>query len=304
MEIPGGAAGGSCNVLCGNWIASAAERFFNEGETGGMRRILAAFRADVVQGILKRWYVYALAVLAAVLFALDSRIQLKPIMERPGTLDLLAFMLRGAEKYIPGLQQNRFELSYGYLTIFGLLGLASGQYAARAWKERGRVYLLYYGRKSIWWIGKCIWNFCNIVLIYILLFLSVWTVAAVGGNAGMEIGPELEAASWWSLHPDRAALLLYIMGSGIITMTALSQFQMTLQILFVPVLGFLVYMAVLISSVYCLSPFLMGNSLMLLRTQLCTPDGVSFGQTVVVGICVWGFSVAAGALGIRKKDVL
>jgi hypothetical protein len=48
----------------------------------------------------------------------------------------------------------------------------------------------------------------------------------------------------------------------------------------------------------------MGNSLMLLRTQLCTPDGVSFGQTVVVGICVWGFSVAAGALGIRKKDVL
>ncbi len=84
-----------------------------------MRRILAAFRADVVQGILKRWYVYALAVLAAVLFALDSRIQLKPIMERPGTLDLLAFMLRGAEKYIPGLQQNRFELSYGKLTKIG-----------------------------------------------------------------------------------------------------------------------------------------------------------------------------------------
>ena len=38
-----------------------------------MRRILAAFRADVVQGILKRWYVYALAVLAAVLFAQIGR---------------------------------------------------------------------------------------------------------------------------------------------------------------------------------------------------------------------------------------
>ena len=78
-----------------------------------MRRILAAFRADVVQGILKRWYVYALAVLAAVLFALDSRIQLKPIMERPGTLDLLALCCEVRKNIFPAFSKTDLNCHMG-----------------------------------------------------------------------------------------------------------------------------------------------------------------------------------------------
>lgn len=269
-----------------------------------MGKVLQILRFDITQGIVRRWYVYVLAMAAAVFCAIDSSLRLKAGMESPGMLDMMVYALQGTEKYIPQ-QRVVFEVPYRYMTIFGLMGLSACQYACREWKERGRLYLVLYGDKRIWWLGKCVWSLCNTVLLYAAGILAFWLTAVIGGNGSMAVNPHLsESMENVLVCPDSKTIALYILILGGITIIALNQLQVTLQVLFSPVLGFIIYMAVLISSVYYLSPYFMGNNLMLLRTRLFTEEGVSFLSGILTAVIVWAVSAIVGMILVYKKDVL
>lgn len=270
-----------------------------------IKKIQHILRFDLLQGIVYRWYVYILFALLMAFFAVDRWQHLHITMEHPGTVDILTDLLLGIEEYIPQATENSFEIPYRYFSIFVLMGLSASQYACREWKERGRLYLLHYGDKGIWWLGKCVWNLCNTVLLYLTGIMTVWIVAALGGNTGFKVSEGLsKALDYTMLSPHEKAVFLYAIVLGVVTVATLNQMQATLQVLFSPVLGFIIYMAVLISSVYYLSPYFMGNNLMLLRTRLFLEDGISFMPAIIISILWWVAFVIIGFVGLQKKDVL
>ena len=269
-----------------------------------MRKVLQILKFDLMQGIVRRWYVYVLAVAAAAFWAMDSRLSLWWETGHPGMLDMMVYALQGMEEYVPQ-KGVTFEVPFRYMTMFGLMGLSASQYACREWKDRGRLYLLLYGDKRIWWFGKCVWSLCNTLLLYVAGVLTFWLVAAIGGNGSMAVSPSLsENLKIPLMYQDSKTIALYILVLGGITVTALSQLQVTLQVLFSPVLGFIIYMAVLISSVYYMSPYFMGNSLMLLRTRLFTEEGISLVPGIMIGVTVWVASAILGMILVNRKDVL
>ena len=269
------------------------------------KKLLQILKFDLTQGILHRWYVYILAALAVVLFAVDRWQHLRLIIEHPGTMDIFTDLFLGMEEYIPMEKENGFEIPYRYFTIFVLMGLSASQYACREWKERGRLYLLPYGDKRIWWAGKCIWNLCNTALLYLTGIATVWLVAEVGGNAGFGVSEDLsEALGYMLLNPHKNTIFLYTIVLGMAAVAALNQMQITLQVIFSPVWGFLIYISVLISSVYYLSLYFMGNYFMLLRTRLFLEDGISFAPAIMISVLVWAVFVIIGIIGVQRKDVL
>lgn len=99
-------------------------------------------------------------------------------------------------------------------------------------------------------------------------------------------------------------LFAYSWVLGCITLVALNQMLLTLQMLFTPVVGYLTYIATIIMSAFYFTKYLPGNSLMLLRTALFDERGVNFGWGVVYAGILWFIFFSLGAIFMKKKDVL
>ena len=88
------------------------------------------------------------------------------------------------------------------------------------------------------------------------------------------------------------------------TAIVLNQLQLTAQMIFSPVIGYILVIAVITSSAYFYRFYMPGNYYMLLRTALFREDGITLQQASLVLGILWIVLVLIGAVIVRKKDVL
>lgn len=97
---------------------------------------------------------------------------------------------------------------------------------------------------------------------------------------------------------------VYIFGLGLFTAIVLNQLQLTVQMAFNPVIGYIMVIAIITSSAYFYRFYMPGNYYMLLRTALFREDGITLQQASLVLGILWIVLVLIGAVIVRKKDVL
>lgn len=269
-----------------------------------MKKLYSCVLYDMKEGIVKMFPLYLLGIFVIIFLTMDAMKQLNINVSHPSVTELFIQIFQGKKEYQPIQEGPPFELDNAYLTITVILGLFACYYPKREWKLRGNIFITRYESKAIWWWSKSIWCILQLFLFFILLFFTVWGIAAINGNIGFQISKNAATLYHGTLLTTNASeVLLHIFCLGFFTAIALNQMQITLQLIFSPLAGFLVLIGTIILSGYSFEKYLVGNHYMLLRTAIFREDGITLTQGLLTDAILWILSVTLGYIAIQRKDI-
>ena len=129
----------------------------------------------------------------------------------------------------------------------------------------------------------------------------------MGGPMSMELSSGMQAVlrlnsnfymSWVSSLALETILLPPLV------MAALNLLQMTFSLFIKPFYSFIVTTSILLVSSYYLSPFLIGNYAMPLRSDRLLGDGVNLTVGIWFAVAVIVLSVVVGEIVFQRRDIL
>lgn len=270
-----------------------------------LQKLANCISYDIKEGIVRFIPLYALTGVFVLAFGWDARMHLAENVPAPSVLDLAVYMFQGMDEYVYVKGGPSFDIPISFLTLSFCFALFACYYAHREWKLRGTVYIPRYESKMYFWISKCIWCILQMILLYLMIFVILWGIAAAGGNISVLLSREtLACLKGLPLSENSMDYIKYIFGLGLFTAIVLNQLQLTAQMIFSPVIGYILVIAVITSSAYFYRFYMPGNYYMLLRTALFREDGITLQQASLVLGILWIVLVLIGAVIVRKKDVL
>lgn len=270
-----------------------------------LQKLANCISYDTKEGIVRFIPLYALTGVFVLAFGWDARMHLAENVPAPSVLDLAVYMFQGMDEYVYVKGGPPFDIPISFLTLSFCFALFACYYAHREWKLRGTVYIPRYESKMYFWISKCIWCILQMILLYLMIFVILWGIAAAGGNISVLLSREtLACLKGLPLSENSMDYIKYIFGLGLFTAIVLNQIQLTAQMIFSPVIGYILVIAVITSSAYFYRFYMPGNYYMLLRTALFREDGITLQQASLVLGILWIVLVLIGAVIVRKKDVL
>lgn len=270
-----------------------------------LQKLANCISYDIKEGIVRFIPLYALTGVFVLAFGWDARMHLVENVPAPSVLDLAVYMFQGMDEYVYVKGGPPFDIPISFLTLSFCFALFACYYAHREWKLRGTVYIPRYESKMYFWISKCIWCILQMILLYLMIFVILWGIAAAGGNISVLLSREtLACLRGLPLSGNSMDYIKYIFGLGLFTAIVLNQLQLTAQMIFSPVIGYILVIAIITSSAYFYRFYMPGNYYMLLRTALFCEDGITLQQASAVLSILWILLVLAGGIIVRRKDVL
>lgn len=270
-----------------------------------LQKLANCISYDIKEGIVRFIPLYALTGVFVLAFGWDARMHLAEGVSAPSVLDLAVYMFQGMDEYVYVKGGPPFDIPISFLTLSFCFALFACYYAHREWKLRGTVYIPRYESKMYFWISKCIWCILQMILLYLMIFVILWGIAAAGGNISVLLSREtLACLKGLPLSENSMDYIKYNFGLGLFTAIVLNQIQLTAQMIFSPVIGYILVIAIITSSAYFYRFYMPGNYYMLLRTALFREDGITLQQASLVLGILWIVLVLIGAVIVRKKDVL
>ena len=143
------------------------------------------------------------------------------------------------------------------------------------------------------------------VFIFLTAFLTVWVVAACNGN--LKLCFTEEAFQCFMAEPqftDIKNILLYGFIMLFCTVLALNQCIVTLQMIANPVVGYLILLAVNISSAFYNKEYFIGNSFFLVRSRLFEKTGNCYFNICIYGLILYFLAILIGQMFVKRKDIL
>lgn len=216
-----------------------------------LQKLANCISYDIKEGIVRFIPLYALTGVFVLAFGWDARMHLAEGVPAPSVLDLAVYMFQGMDEYVYVKGGPPFDIPISFLTLSFCFALFACYYAHREWKLRGTVYIPRYESKMYFWISKCIWCILQMILLYLMIFVILWGIAAAGGNISVLLSREtLACLKGLPLSENSMDYIKYIFGLGLFTAIVLNQIQLTAQMIFSPVIGYILVIAVITSSAY------------------------------------------------------
>lgn len=221
--------------------------------------------------------------------------------------DYWFYLYGGMCEYIPS-PDNPFQFPAVWILVFLVLPFVLLNYPFRDMYGVGQQILVRSGRRSLWWLSKCCWNFCGTVLYHLIiqaagLVLSLVFKVEISNRIHMNfinLVYNIRYQEVW--HPSSlplAALLLPMLVSA-----AINMLQMTVSLFIRPMFGFFAVAVLLLASAYLLSPLLIGNYAMAFRYDWMLKAGVSMGAGMRIAAILLFLAVLSGLVRFRLYDIL
>ena len=276
-------------------------------------RFIEDLAFDFRQGILRRGTLLLVpAVIAAVTF-FDFYAKARRYLEQGMTQstvdygDYWFFLYGGMCEYIPS-PDNPFQFPAVWILVFLVLPFVLLNYPFRDMYGVGQQILVCSGRRSLWWLSKCCWNFCGTVLYHLIiqaagLVLSLVFEVEISNRIHMDfinLVFNIRYQEVW--NPSSlpvAALLLPMLVSA-----AINMLQMTMSLFIRPMFGFFAVAVLLLASAYLLSPLLIGNYAMAVRYDWMLKAGVSMEAGMRIAAILLFLAVLSGLVRFRLYDIL
>lgn len=172
----------------------------------------------------------------------------------------------------------------------------------------GKQLIVISGKRSIWWLSKCIWTVVNTSVNYLLIFASsLLSGLCFGAKPSMQAHwylarildiriDDLTTQTTWNLWP------LFLLTGFILI--AFSLLQLFLSLAVTPLFSYFLLAAYLFAGAYIQSPAFLGNFLMAARNSRLVVTGLPSFVGIVPGIVITAISIAAGLFLFRRKDIL
>lgn len=228
----------------------------------------------------------------------------------PGTwMDYMLYCFKGS---VPMTASPEMSLA---LPIFWVLAMAGSlllnlDYFLSDLTQAGQQIMIRSKTRRGWYLSKCAWNLCSCILYMMLLCTSVLLFTLLsGGTVSLQSTPSVMEIYLSELTVEPTLLsglpgFIAVVLMPLVTLMALNMLQMAMCLLVRPIIGFLISMALLVLSVYCNVPFVLGNGAMAIRSALLVPGGISPGFATLTSIAILLASAILGAWKFQNTDIL
>lgn len=272
-------------------------------------KFIKLVKFDLKYGVTKKWY-YHLIYLVIVIFALTVfKSRLKAFELSSFTFgDCLAYLFAGIGKYIPRPGEP-IRIPYLWLLLCLLPCFFNLRYMYDDVSGLGQYVICRVGKRAYWWVSKCLGNIMLVIADFLIVFAASYFLTVIfNGNTGLNVSQDIvlliepgegtKPVGQWA--PGAAELMLEPM----FVTAAVSVLQMFLCLVLNPSAAFIITVVIFFSSAYLLSPFLIGNYAMFLRSDTVMDGGMSAAAGFVFAAAAGVFSVAAGTVYFKRYDIL
>lgn len=276
-------------------------------------RFIKDLAFDFRQGILRRGTLLLVPVVIASVTFFDFYAKARRYLEQgmiQSTVDYgdyWFYLYGGMCEYIPS-PDNPFQFPAVWILVFLVLPFVLLNYPFRDMYGAGQQILVRSGRRSLWWLSKCCWNFCGTVLYHLIiqaagLVLSLVFEVEISNRIHMDfinLVFNIRYQEVW--NPSSlpvAAILLPMLVSA-----AINMLQMTMSLFIRPMFAFFAVAVLLLASAYLLSPLLIGNYAMAFRYDWMLKAGVSMGAGMRMAAILLLLAVLSGLVRFRLYDIL
>lgn len=273
-------------------------------------KLCSHIKFDLTNGLFKRgmWMRYIIWFSFFALTSLEFTGSLASLEQSRYTYgDYLLSIFGGMQEYIP-TPGEPFQIPYLWLiNHIGILYFTL-HYMHDDLEGFGQQMILLSGSRTAWWLSKCIWNTAVVVLLYFIAWGTIFLFASANHAVwSFEISPfmaEIMVIGPYQIPGADWPIVLEITLLPLLVTLAVSQVQMLLCLVVRPTISYVVSIVLLISSAYCLTPFLLGNYAMALRCDKIISNGVS--GTMGIGVCLILIlvSMVLGIVLFQKYNIL
>lgn len=273
-------------------------------------KLYSHVKFDLTVGLWKRgmWAKYLIWIGFFTLASFEFSGKLRSLELTNATFgDYLFYLFGGMREYIP-TPGEPFQIPYLWLiNHIGLLYFTL-HYMHDDLEGFGQQMILRSGSRPCWWISKCVWNGVEVLLFYLIAWGTVLFWASFrGASWSMEIspfmpdlmvvGPQQIAESTWKISTEITLLPMLVTFS-------LSLLQMLLCLVIRPTMSYVASVVICIASAYYLSPFLLGNYAMALRSSKVISNGVLMWNGLLYAFILIAISVGLGLAFFRKTNIV
>lgn len=267
-------------------------------------------RYDITNGIIHQWKKLLLLALvySIIIGEFVVTYTLKKIDTPYTTGDLFLWIFKGMD-WITDTQQN-IEIPTAYILPNVLIGFIIGNYPFKDINGYGGLVLMRTGKKSIWWISKCIWSILVAVISYSIMVIEVVLVSLINGRVSLDttfsVGIKVSGYDRTILESNEqlTKLVIAVVLVSFITTIALNLIQIFISQILGPIVGYIVIISILIVSIFVKSFFVVGNGFMAIRSNLYSANGGDIRQTILIDILMSLFVLIAGYFLLLKMDIL
>lgn len=264
--------------------------------------LLRAIKYDLKAGILRKWPLYLLFGIIMGAFAEKTYRWMNAFQVKGSPLDVLLFLFMGKREFRRD-ELEGFEFPFTFMAIMTLVFFLFVYYVYKEWKERASLMLPRFQDKRIWWISKCIMNVIHVFILMVVGLLFVSLVARLQGSNGFAYHSQVfDLLEWQVLQVNQIWIYLGICMP--VTVFALTQLELYLQLICSPVVGYVIILGLLLISTFYYSKWIPGDYLILNRTALMREGGITPLQILVVDGIIILVTLILGLWTMRKKECL
>jgi hypothetical protein len=264
---------------------------------------------DLKNGLLKSWKKYLVAFFLFLLFNLDLFLKFRYYRMDTGTLtlgDYIFFPAAGMRKYTPD-PQNPFPLPIVWLCFLIPIFYIVLYYPFLDLGGFGKSILINSGKRKVWWLSKCVWIICSVIVYYVLAWAASLLFSVLAG-AKLSLLPTdqvLMACGVMDLEMVLPIQSLFpVVVTQLLVTVSLALLQQTLSLFVKPLYSFALTVSFLFLAAYFKVPPLIGNYAMLVRLSSWSKTG--FHPLVGIGLSafVGAVSILVGLYRFKQSDIL
>lgn len=221
--------------------------------------------------------------------------------------DYLLYIFGGMREYIP-TPGEPFQIPYLWLiNHIGILYFTL-HYMHDDLEGFGQQMILRSGSRPGWWISKCVWNGAAVLAFYLIAWGTVllWT-SLRGDSWSMEISsfmPDLMVVGSRQIFESTWDVALEITLLPLLVTMSTSLVQMLLCLVIRPTFSYIFSVVMMIASAYTLSPALLGNYAMALRSNKVVTNGVPLAAGLVYSLVLILLTVTLGIVIFQRTNIV
>lgn len=160
--------------------------------------------------------------------------------------------------------------------------------------------------KRRWFVSKCVWIILETVICVSLIYLIPLVIACVmHGNAVPAVKDELlNMTGFYGMLKDRETFNMNFVVVPFACCMTLAVWTSVLGMILEPAKAFMSMSIYIVVGVYYMSPYLIGNQLMLSRNPYINPDGCSVADALWIDMVLITGGLVMGYMFTVKKDYI
>ena len=222
----------------------------------------------------------------------------------PNFMDYLLYIMQGCSEF-KASGNTVFNIPPTWIFVQMMASFLVFSYVVKDLDKQGMIMLIKSADRTKWWLSKCIWNIATIVVMYLVIWCGILIVAVSTNKMGFLITKDIcREVLDMTFTQEGIQYSLIVMFMPLIMSLGISLMQMALSLVIGPIFSFTFVLAVDILSVYFLSPFLIGNYSIMMRSDYIISNGVNSLVGALISIVLGLAGVMLGNFYFKKYDIL